>query len=40
MVFIVISLLLQRILVSFSAVRIDAAALDYITRRLLALPMS
>jgi HlyB family type I secretion system ABC transporter len=40
MVFIVLSLLLQRYLVSFSAVRIDAAALDYITRRLLALPMS
>jgi len=40
MVFIVISLLLQRYLISFSAVRIDAASLDYLTRRLLALPMS
>jgi ATP-binding cassette subfamily B protein len=40
MVFIVVSLLLQRYLLSFSAVRIDAASLDYLTRRLLALPMS
>ena len=40
MVFIVLSLLLQRYLLSFSAVRIDAAALDYLTTRLLALPMS
>jgi ATP-binding cassette subfamily B protein len=40
MVFIVASLLLQRYLLSFSAVRIDAASLDYLTRRLLALPMS
>jgi ATP-binding cassette subfamily B protein len=40
MVFIVASLLLQRYLVSFSAVRIDAASLDYLTRRLLALPMA
>jgi ATP-binding cassette subfamily B protein len=40
MVFIVMSLLLQRYLLSFSAVRIDAAALDYLTTRLLALPMS
>jgi HlyB family type I secretion system ABC transporter len=40
MVFIVASLLLQRYLVSFSAVRIDAASLDFLTRRLLALPMS
>jgi ATP-binding cassette subfamily B protein len=40
MVFIVASLILQRYLLSFSAVRIDAASLDYLTRRLLALPMS
>ena len=40
MVFIVSSLLLQRYLLSFSAVRIDAASLDFLTRRLLALPMS
>jgi ATP-binding cassette subfamily B protein len=40
MVFIVASLLAQRYLLAFAAVRIDAAGLDYITRRLLALPMS
>ena len=40
MVFIVASLLAQRYLLAFTAVRIDAAGLDYITRRLLALPMS
>ena len=40
MCFIVVSLLLQRYLLSFSAVRIDAAALDFLTQRLLALPMS
>jgi ATP-binding cassette subfamily B protein len=40
MVFIVASLLAQRYLLSFAAVRIDAAGLDFITRRLLALPMS
>jgi ATP-binding cassette subfamily B protein len=40
MVFIVTSLLLQRYLVSFSAVRIDAASLDFLTQRLLALPMA
>jgi ATP-binding cassette subfamily B protein len=40
MVFIVASLLLQRYLLSFSAVRIDAASLDYLTQRLLALPLS
>jgi ABC-type bacteriocin/lantibiotic exporter with double-glycine peptidase domain len=38
--FIVVSLLAQRYLLSFVAVRIDAAGLDYITRRLLALPLS
>ena len=40
MVFIVASLLVQRYLLSFAAVRLDAASLDLITRRLLALPMS
>jgi HlyB family type I secretion system ABC transporter len=40
MVFVVAALLLQRYLLSFSAVRIDAASLDFVTRRLLALPMS
>jgi ATP-binding cassette subfamily B protein len=40
MVFIVASVLAQRYLLSFAAVRIDAAGLDFITRRLLALPMS
>ena len=40
MVFIIASLLAQRYLLSFVAVRIDAAGLDFITRRLLALPMS
>src|SRR4029453_18281399 len=38
--FIVLSLVLQRYLLSFSAVRIDAAALDFLTQHLLALPMS
>jgi ATP-binding cassette subfamily B protein len=40
MIFIVAALLAQRYLLSFAAVRIDAAGLDFITRRLLALPMS
>jgi ATP-binding cassette subfamily B protein len=40
MLFIVASLLAQRYLLSFVAVRVDAAGLDFITRRLLALPMS
>jgi ATP-binding cassette subfamily B protein len=40
MAFIVASLAAQRYLLSWVAVRIDAAGLDYITRRLLALPMS
>jgi HlyB family type I secretion system ABC transporter len=34
------SLYAQRYLLSFSAVRIDAATLDFLTRKLLALPMS
>ena len=37
---ITVAIAVQRYLVSFAAVRIDAAALDYISRRLLALPMS
>ena len=40
MCFIVVSLLLQRYLLSFSAVRIDAAAFDFLTQRLLGLPLS
>jgi HlyB family type I secretion system ABC transporter len=35
-----VSLLVQRYLLSFVAVRIDAAALDFLTRKLLALPMT
>ena len=37
---IIASLYAQRYLLSFSAVRIDGATLDFLTRRLLALPMS
>jgi ATP-binding cassette subfamily B protein len=40
LVFLVLSNLLQQYMVSFMAVRVDSAALDFITRRLLALPMS
>ncbi len=40
MVFIVGALCVQRYLLSFAAVRVDAATLDFLTRRLLALPMS
>ena len=35
-----VSLVVQRYLLSFAVVRVDAAALDYLTRKLLALPMS
>jgi len=38
-VFMLVAMLVQRYLLTFSAVRIDAAALDFLTRRLLALPM-
>ncbi len=38
--FMTMATLLQRYLMSFAAVRIDSATLDYLTRRLLALPMS
>jgi ATP-binding cassette subfamily B protein len=40
MAFIVVSLVAQRYLLAFAAARIDATGLDFITRRLLALPMS
>ena len=39
-VFMVASLAAQRYLLSFAAVRIDTGALDYVMRRLLALPLS
>ncbi len=38
--FMVLAMVIQRYLLSFVAVRIDAASLDFLTRRLLALPMS
>lgn len=37
--FLVVSLFAQRYLVSFASVRIDAASLDFVVRRLLALPL-
>ncbi len=40
LVFMIMAMVLQRYLLSFVAVRIDSASLDYLTRRLLALPMS
>ncbi|MGZ8867226.1 MAG: peptidase domain-containing ABC transporter [Thermoanaerobaculia bacterium] len=40
LLFMVVSNLAQQFLLSFAAVRIDAAMLDYLTRRLLALPLS
>jgi len=39
-VFMVVALGVQRYLLSFAAVRIDSASLDYLMRRLLALPLS
>ncbi len=36
----VVSMVVQRYLLSFAAVRVDAAALDFLVRKLLALPMS
>lgn len=39
-VFSTIAMLIQRYLLSFAAVRIDSATLDYLTRKMLALPMS
>ena len=38
--FMTVATVVQRYLLSFTAVRIDAATLDYLTRTLLALPMS
>jgi HlyB family type I secretion system ABC transporter len=40
MVFSTLGMLIQRYLLSFAAVRIDSATLDYLTRRMLSLPMS
>ena len=40
LVFLLIASLIQQYLLSFVAVRIDSAVLDFLTRRLLALPMS
>jgi ATP-binding cassette subfamily B protein len=40
LVFMTVATIVQRYLLSFIAVRIDATTLDYLTRRLLALPMS
>ena len=38
--FMIVSMAVQRYLLSWVAVRVDAASLDFLTRRLLALPMS
>jgi ATP-binding cassette subfamily B protein len=40
MVFLVVAMGVQRYLLSFVAVRIDASTLDFLTRKLLALPMT
>ena len=40
LVFMLIAMVVQRYLLSFAAVRVDAGSLDYLTRRLLALPMT
>lgn len=40
LVFMTLAMLVQRYLLSFVAVRVDASSLDFITRRLLALPLS
>ena len=40
LVFLVTSILCQQYLLSFLAVRLDASVLDYLTRRLLSLPMA
>ena len=40
LVFMTLAMLLQRYLLSWAAVRIDSAMLDFLTRRLMALPMS
>ncbi|MDX2043751.1 MAG: peptidase domain-containing ABC transporter [Acidobacteriota bacterium] len=40
LVFMTVAMLVQRYLLSFVAVRVDSSTLDFITRRLLALPLS
>jgi ABC-type bacteriocin/lantibiotic exporter with double-glycine peptidase domain len=40
LVFLILSMFLQRYLLSFVAVRIDGSTLDFLTRRLLSLPVS
>ena len=40
LLFMTVATVVQRYLMSFAAVRIDSATLDFLTRRLLALPMS
>ena len=40
LLFMTVAVLVQRYLLSFVAVRVDAATLDYLTRKLLALPMT
>jgi len=40
LVFMTVAMLVQRYLLSFVAVRVDSSSLDFITRRLLALPIS
>jgi ATP-binding cassette subfamily B protein len=40
LVIMTVAMLVQRYLLSFAAVRIDSSSLDFITRRLLALPLS
>jgi len=40
LVFMTIAIVIQRYLLSFAAVRVDAATLDFLTRKLLALPMT
>ncbi|HUG38018.1 MAG TPA: peptidase domain-containing ABC transporter [Candidatus Limnocylindrales bacterium] len=40
LVFMTVAVIVQRYLLSFVAVRVDAATLDYLTRTLLALPMT
>src|SRR5262249_55743896 len=39
LVFLALAMVVQRYLLSFAAVRIDAATLDFLTRRMLALPI-
>lgn len=40
LIFMTVAMLVQRYLLSFVAVRVDSSSLDFITRRLLALPLS